>query len=67
MEEKVYEYIGLVKDYNIQISLSFLRFEDFLLMLVKIHVRPALNQWRTPVNTILNIWIPQRSVQVWRN
>jgi len=67
MEEKICEYIGLIKEYNNEISPLFLRFEDFLLMLVKIHVLPALNQWRTPADTILNLWIPQRSVKVWRN
>jgi hypothetical protein len=53
MEEKICKYIGLIKAYNIEINLLFLRFEYFLLMLVKILVLPALNQWRTPVDTIL--------------
>ena len=59
MEEKICEYIGLIKEYNIEINFLFLRFEDFLLMLVRIRVLAALNQWRTPVDTILNVWIPQ--------
>jgi len=59
MEEKICEYIGLIKKYNVEINFLFLRFEDFLLMLVRIHVLAALNQWRTPVDTILNVWIPQ--------
>jgi len=59
MEEKICEYIGLIKEYNIEINFLFLRFEDFLLILVRIRVLAALNQWRTPVDTILNVWIPQ--------
>jgi len=36
MEEKICEYVGLINEYIIVIKLLFLRFEDFLLMLVKI-------------------------------
>jgi hypothetical protein len=67
MEEIICEYIGLIKEYNIEMDLSSMRFEDFVLMLVKIHVLPALNQWRILVDTIPNLWIPQRSVNMWRN
>jgi hypothetical protein len=65
MERKICEYIGLIKELNIGTNFLFLRFEDFLLMLAKIHVLPGLNQWRTAVDTTLNVWIPQISVKLY--